>query len=88
MEEAQKFGLTDTSNQWLFFLFKNSTSKHGTLPIMKFVNEGGNIAVAINSTVSSGECLVCIRHCPTLKILKPREYSILVTRQKRQSEPS
>lgn len=58
MEEAQKVGLTDTSNQWLFFLLKNTTSKHGTLPIMKFVNEGGNIAVGINSTVSNGECLV------------------------------
>ncbi|KAG4075738.1 hypothetical protein HA402_003564 [Bradysia odoriphaga] len=57
MEEAQKIGLTDTSNQWLFIILKNTTSKHGTLPIMKFVNEGGNIAVAINSTQSNGECL-------------------------------
>lgn len=60
MEEAEKFGFTDTSSQWLFFILKNSTSKHGTLPIMRFVKEGGNIAVAINSTTSNSQCMVCI----------------------------
>lgn len=60
MEEAEKFGLTDTSSQWLFFLLKNTTSTHGTLPIMRFVKEGGNIAVAINSTVVNTQCMVGI----------------------------
>lgn len=60
MEEAEKIGLTDTSTQWLFFLLKNTTSKHGTLPIMKYVKEGGNIAVAINSTITNQQCQVCL----------------------------
>ncbi len=64
MEEAEKVGLTDTSNQWLFFLLKNTTSKHGALPIMKYVNEGSNIAVAINSTITKGECSVSVSGVP------------------------
>lgn len=58
MEEAERFGLRDTASQWLFFVLKNTTAKYDKLPIMKYVNEGGNIAVAINSTSINTECLV------------------------------
>lgn len=58
MEEAQKYGLSDTGNQWLFFILKNSSSKYGTLPIMKYINEGSNVAVAINTTVQTARCMV------------------------------
>ncbi|KAJ6638184.1 Ionotropic receptor 93a [Pseudolycoriella hygida] len=57
MEEAEKLGLTDSFSQWLFFLRKNTASKNGTLPIMKFIKEGGNIAIGINSTHTNTECL-------------------------------
>lgn len=58
MEVAGELGMVDSFSQWLFMLSTNSNEKYNLTSITSAIREGGNVALAINSTTNE-KCSVC-----------------------------
>lgn len=50
IEIATELGMIDSTSQWLFLVSNTKGFKSNTSTLMSFVKEGGNVAVATNSS--------------------------------------
>lgn len=57
IEVATELGLIETTSQWLFVLSNPSSSKYNISTITSYIREGGNVAIAVNKTLSTN-CVV------------------------------
>lgn len=56
IEVATELGMIDSRSQWLFLVANTKGFKSNTSTLMSFVKEGGNVAIATNTSIMDGSC--------------------------------
>lgn len=56
IEVATELGLIDSTSQWLFLVSNTKGFRSNTSTLMSYVLEGGNVAVATNSSIIDDSC--------------------------------
>lgn len=56
IEVATELGMIDSTSQWLFLVANTQGFRSNTTTLMSFVKEGGNVAIATNSSITDGSC--------------------------------
>lgn len=56
IEVATEMGMIDSTSQWLFLISSNKASKSNTSSLIPYIKEGGNVAIAMNSSITDDTC--------------------------------
>lgn len=57
MEVAAEMGLLESTSQWLFILPNHKSSKYNLTALTSLIKEGGNVAIAVNTTYTE-DCAI------------------------------
>lgn len=82
IEVATELGLIETTSQWLFVLSNPNSSKYNMSAITSYIKEGGNVAIAINRTLTEN-CSIG-RECHMNEVI--RTFALALSKMVREEE--
>lgn len=82
IEVATELGMIETTSQWLFVLSNPNSAKYNITTITSYIREGGNVAIAVNKTLTSN-CVVG-RECYMNELIKA--FALALSKMVREEE--